>query len=114
MAFSVDAMQALVKNHWPGNIRALRHAIERAVILSGSTEFQPGDFQIENNYEPTTNKRIAAGISEDSSPELNLEQLEKSAIEQALEQNRYNISYAAKDLGLTRATLYRRMEKHGL
>ena len=46
--------------------------------------------------------------------ELNLEKLERNAIQQALTRNRYNISHAARDLGLTRAALYRRMEKHGL
>ena len=46
--------------------------------------------------------------------ELNLEKLEKEAIRLALKEHRYNISHAAKELGLTRAALYRRMEKHGL
>jgi len=52
----------------------------------------------------------AAGAGED----LNLERMELRAVQAALQQHRYNISKAAKELGLTRAALYRRMEKHGL
>ena len=107
-------MAAVVGYHWPGNVRALRHAIERAVILSEGGDFQPGDFQLEGEYtrtvsSPGKNQQLAS-----TEAELNLEKLEKRAIEQALQRNRYNISYAAKDLGLTRGALYRRMEKHGL
>lgn len=109
--FSQEAMLALCGYHWPGNIRALRHAIERAVILSESGRFETGDFQIEDKP-----ARVKARDDElpDGHVELNLEKLERRAIEQALKRFRYNISHAARELGLTRAALYRRMEKHGL
>jgi DNA-binding NtrC family response regulator len=107
-AFTPEVDRALSEYDWPGNIRALRHAVERAVILADGDTFQVQDFPLG-----------AQGISRDSSPpeaftELNLENIEKHAIQRALSRNRYNISHAARDLGLTRAALYRRMEKHGL
>ena len=112
-AFSDPAMQAMVDYHWPGNIRALRHAIERAVILSESTKFEAADLQIDK--EPVASTRSSNNQQDDRlDAELNLERLEKRAIQQALNSSRYNISHAARELGLTRAALYRRMEKHNI
>ncbi|MEX0297878.1 MAG: sigma-54-dependent transcriptional regulator [Kordiimonas sp.] len=115
--FSSDALTAIKSYGWPGNVRALRHAIERAVILSQSDEFQASDFQLETTPEqagalPANDKAPVSEPSDDD--DLNLERQEKRMIEQALKKHRYNISHAARDLGLTRAALYRRMEKHGL
>jgi DNA-binding NtrC family response regulator len=107
-ALAPEAREAILNYPWPGNIRALRHAVERAVILSTGDEFKPDDFQLESEHKSAP----TADASTDG--DLNLERLEKSAIQQALTRNRYNISHAAKELGLTRAALYRRMEKHGL
>jgi len=114
--FSEQALNIITTYNWPGNIRALRHAIERAVILSQHKEFMPQDFQLEVQPE-----QAGALILNTNSPsitdkidDLNLERQERRTIEQALKKNRYNISHAARDLGLTRAALYRRMEKHGL
>ncbi len=105
--FSARAEQALVDYDWPGNVRALRHAIERAIILSSDSVLEPGDLQL-----------IETGqVSATASPiptVLNLDQMEKDAIHRALKKHAFNISHAAKELGLTRASLYRRMEKHGL
>jgi len=105
--FSFRAEQALVDYDWPGNVRALRHAIERAIILSSDSVLEPGDLQL-----------IETGaISATASPiptVLNLDQMEKDAIHRALKKHGFNISHAAKELGLTRASLYRRMEKHDL
>lgn len=117
---SPEALESMSTYHWPGNIRALRHAIERAVILSPNDEITAFDLQLpgaalhqETTSTPTaqTQKGSASDIT---LPELNLEKLEKLAIHTALKQHQYNISHAAKTLGLTRAALYRRMEKHGL
>ncbi len=108
--FSPEAIQALIAYDWPGNIRALRHALERAVILSEEDVFGVGDFQIDG----TPNPAGTTAVDDQADAELNLEKLERKAIQRALGRNRYNISHAAKDLGLTRAALYRRMEKHGL
>ena len=97
--------------NWPGNIRALRHAIERAVILATSDRLDAADLVL------TTSPPAAAPQQTSEAPadgDLNLQRLEKAAIQEALTRHRYNISHAAKELGLTRAALYRRMEKHGL
>jgi DNA-binding NtrC family response regulator len=127
---SDEALTAISSYDWPGNIRELRHAIERAMILSQSPMLEPCDFQLEalvNKQIPqatsvtetstsiTKSQQASATDSEVVLPnELNLEQLEKSAISLALKKHRFNISHTAKELGLTRAALYRRMEKHGL
>jgi len=119
-AFSQGAMQAITNYHWPGNVRALRHAVERAVILSENRDFLASDFQLEGEYAPAVKYQETDKPGnrepnlEGGDAELNLEKLEKRAIQQSLQRNRYNISYTAKDLGLSRAALYRRMEKHGL
>jgi DNA-binding NtrC family response regulator len=117
-AFAPETMQALQDFSWPGNVRALRHAIERAAIMSEGDSFRPGDFQLDaqpNQPGALAEKAPAAGMPTlGEAADLNLERLERSAIEQALKKHRYNISHAARDLGLTRAALYRRMEKHGL
>lgn len=135
-------MNALIANPWPGNIRALRHAIERAVILNESTVLKLEDFQLQDlNEHPSLSQSSATKSSnikieqaQDITPlnneetheltkitqvtdvkeELNLEQIEKQTIVKALRSYRYNISHTAKALGLTRAALYRRMEKHEL
>jgi|TARA_B100000315_G_scaffold260346_1_gene321016 DNA-binding NtrC family response regulator len=117
--FSEAAMLAITAHDWPGNVRALKHALERAVILSRGERFEAEDFQLE--LQPNQPgavvmpaATVAAVSEDDDSSDLNLERLEKRVIEQALKRRRYNISHAAKELGLTRAALYRRMEKHGL
>lgn len=119
--FAPDALSAMTHYSWPGNVRALRHAIERAVILSDSDAFTADDFQMDPSSvsgPPATQSPIGnrgqAGSDVADSSDLNLERIEKSAIAGALKKHRYNISHAAKELGITRAALYRRMEKHGL
>ncbi len=101
LQFSARAMDQLCHYAWPGNIRELEHCVERAVILSDSQ-------QIDN-----------LGLHGQNHPQLepdgyNLEEMEKHLICKALEKYESNISRAAKELGITRAALYRRMEKHGL
>ncbi len=111
--FSPEALSAMTTYDWPGNVRELRHAVERAVILAAGDRLEPGDLNLETTPQgspiPDTPDRHV-----DGNEELNLEKLERNAIQRALNRNRYNISHAARDLGLTRAALYRRMEKHGL
>lgn len=82
--------------------------------------FEPQDFQFDaqpNQAGDVATVKTEAPVNiaaPDADADLNLERLERRAIEEALKKHRYNISHAAKDLGLTRAALYRRMEKHGL
>ncbi|MFC3052147.1 sigma-54-dependent transcriptional regulator [Kordiimonas pumila] len=100
-------LDVLTQHAWPGNVRALRHAIERAVILSGkdSDSFALSDFQIQS---------VPAALERENDTDLNLKRLECRSIEIALKKHGYNVSHTAKELGLTRAALYRRMEKYGL
>ncbi|WP_243455848.1 sigma-54 dependent transcriptional regulator [Sphingosinicella sp. BN140058] len=105
-------MAALQDYDWPGNVRALRHAAERAVILAADDRFTVDDFSLSRVGQPraTTPPPPATAGNGD----LNLERAEKQIVEQALKKHAYNISLAAAELGLTRASLYRRMDKHGL
>jgi two-component system, NtrC family, response regulator HydG len=105
---SAAALDLLVAHAWPGNLRALRHAVERAVILSEGPLLEAVDF-------PLTAPRNGApdrAVPEDGVPKLDA--VERSTIGRALERHKGNVSRAAQALGLTRASLYRRMEKYGL
>jgi DNA-binding NtrC family response regulator len=101
---------------WPGNVRALRHSCERAVILSDGDAYRTEDFSLahRNSAPVPAAPPPAAGPAADEPDNLNLERAEKQMVEQALKKHHYNISLAAQELGLTRASLYRRMDKHGL
>lgn len=101
---SEQTLHRLTQYAWPGNVRELQHAAERAVIMSDSDELQAGDF-----LPSRSTQREAVELSE-----LNLEEIEKLLIRKALEKHDGNISHAARELGLTRASLYRRLEKYGL
>ncbi|CAL2093246.1 sigma-54 dependent transcriptional regulator [Tenacibaculum sp. 190524A02b] len=101
--FSKEAISALNKYHWPGNIREIEHIIERAVIITEENLIQIDDLHF-------STKKLENVLS----TSLNLEETEKLLIQQALQKHQGNISRAAKDLGLTRAALYRRLEKHQL
>lgn len=95
----------LKQYHWPGNVRELQHAIERAVIMSDSTVLKPTDII------------FSSSARKDEGPDIddyNLEEIEKLAIQRMLSKHEGNISKAARELGLTRTSLYRRLEKHGL
>ncbi len=107
--FSLPAETALLEYDWPGNVRALRHAIERAVILTSGKRIESFDLQLDYPGE------VAAPATTTAIPTiLNLDDMEKATIERALLKHGFNISRAAAELGLTRASLYRRMEKHGI
>jgi DNA-binding NtrC family response regulator len=106
-----QVMAALQDYDWPGNVRALRHAAERAVILASDGPFTIEDFSLGRTSAPRSPMApTPPALRED----LNLERVEKQMVERALKKHAYNISLAAQELGLTRASLYRRMEKHGL
>jgi DNA-binding NtrC family response regulator len=99
-------LDALMRHDWPGNVRALRHAAERAVIMADGDHYRLDDF-------PLPQRSEAASLSLVGET-LNLDQLEKQMIERALRMHHFNVSLAASELGLSRGALYRRMEKHGL
>jgi DNA-binding NtrC family response regulator len=105
--------RALEAYDWPGNVRALRHACERAVILSDGDAFTTDDFSLSRGLGPSRSAPVPAPVAPPRD-DLNLDRAEKQLVEEALKKHSYNISLAAAELGLTRASLYRRMEKHGL
>jgi DNA-binding NtrC family response regulator len=96
------AMSALRAHRWPGNVRELSHAVERALILSDSDTLDTADF------------RLAKDATSSSSSSLNLEASERRMVTEALEHAGGNISHASAALGITRAALYRRIEKFDL
>ena len=104
--FSASAMQLLQRYNWPGNIRELQHAIERAIIMADGDELDSRDFFF-LSAKPM-NEKIATPAT------FNLDEVEKTTIQRVIDKNGGNISKAAKELGLTRASLYRRLEKYGL
>ena len=106
--FSLPAETALLDYDWPGNVRALRHAVERAVILCNGDRIEPADLQLDYPGDAASPPPSAIPTI------LNLDDMEKATIERALRKHGFNISRAAAELGLTRASLYRRMEKHGI
>ena len=95
----------LMKYPWPGNVRELQHVLERAVILNEGTVLRPDDFPL---YTASYERK------KEPDPDLNLEQAERKIIERALRQSNGNMSYAAELLGITRFSLYRKIEKFGL
>lgn len=104
---SEGAMARMHKHPWPGNIRELQHSLERAIILSNSSVLQPEDF----NFTVGTSKDTDQNLSLD---QYNLDEVEKLLIRKVLKKYNGNITQAASELGLTRSSLYRRLEKHGL
>ena len=104
-ALYTTALEKLKNHTWPGNIRELRHTIERAMILNDSSHFYAQDFVL-SAVEP-----MAQTVIQDS---RTLEETEKQLLQKVLEKHQGNISRAARELGITRTSLYRRMEKYGL
>ncbi|MDA3824243.1 MAG: sigma-54 dependent transcriptional regulator [Bacteroidales bacterium] len=101
-----SALKKLNQYRWPGNVRELQHSIERAVIMSDGSSLGPDDF-ILSSQRPSS-------FGEHDFETYNLEDIEKAIINKVMKQNQGNITQAATQLGLTRTSLYRRMEKHGL
>jgi two-component system, NtrC family, response regulator HydG len=104
LKFADGVTTFLQKYRWPGNIRELQHAVERAVILCDKETLSPDDFgalQKQAAHDPVFDH-------------LNLERLEAWAIRRAIAKHGGNISHAAEELGLSRGALYRRMETYGI
>ena len=102
-----EAKNKLLRYAWPGNVRELQHTLERAVLLGGGSLFRPEDF-------PLQPSAIPSAKAAEESRTLNLEQLEREAVEQALRLSGGNMTRAAEYLGITRFALYRKLEKLGL
>jgi DNA-binding NtrC family response regulator len=105
ISISRSAIGRLQRYRWPGNVRELQHAVERAVILCETNALAPGDFSLQST---------AASSDVLSVSSLDLETVERAAIEKAITKHDGNISRAAKELGLSRTSLYRRLHRYGL
>nr|NQU89500.1 sigma-54-dependent Fis family transcriptional regulator [Bacteroidota bacterium] len=99
---TADAMQKLENYHWPGNVRELQHIIEKAVILHDSPVVTVDQISF---------SEAEISFTTDS---LNLEEVEKNTIMTALIQTPGNLSQVARELGISRKTLYKKIEKYGL
>jgi DNA-binding NtrC family response regulator len=118
-SISDSAMQLLMENSWPGNIRELRYSIERAIILAEGDELGTQDFR-----QLTVAAQIATGSGAATATQKNPDQasthgqtlhdIEKASIEKVLDRYDGNVAHAARELGLTRTSLYRRIKKFGL
>ncbi|RUT73570.1 sigma-54-dependent transcriptional regulator [Ancylomarina longa] len=104
-ALSKACINKLYDYSWPGNVRELQHLMERAIIMADEKNLEPSDFQI------SMERNLQGDVEFDS---YNLEEVEKNIIQKVLKTNKGNISKAAGELGLTRTSLYRRLEKYGL
>src|SRR5450830_336516 len=108
-ALSAAALAALQAHPWPGNVRALRHACERAVILGAGAQYVFEDFSVGQ-----VTAAVPVQVACTGTAAATLSTLERDAIAAALAQAQGNISHAAKALGVSRAALYRKLDKHGI
>ena len=106
-AWTDGARRALRAYAWPGNVRELQHTVERAVILAEGTQLDADDLQF-STAPPSDGDALGGRTT------LDLEAIERDAVRQALRKHGGNITHAAGELGLTRKSLYRRIEKYGL
>ena len=102
-AFSPAAMQQMLQYPWPGNVRELEHTVERAVLLARGEEIEPSNLAI-----------AAARSSAPNFENMSIDEVEALLIRKVLRRCDGNISQASEALGLSRAALYRRIEKYGL
>jgi len=118
-SISDSAMELLMKNRWPGNVRELRYSIERAIILADGDELGPQDFRqligsTERKPGSDTSKARQVTIEEQTADHQTLRDIEKATIDRVLKRYDGNVALAAKELGLTRTSLYRRIKKFNL
>jgi DNA-binding NtrC family response regulator len=108
ISITASALEWLAGQPWPGNIRQLKQVLERTLLLVNKRVLDQGDFL---DAERTDSDGARPDLGVDG---MTLEQVERHMIEKVLQQHQGNISRVAKALGLSRAALYRRLEKHGL
>ncbi|UCE20442.1 MAG: sigma-54-dependent Fis family transcriptional regulator [Gemmatimonadota bacterium] len=109
-AITPEALKVLQRHHWPGNIRELRNAVERVVILSAGETILEGDVE----HVITGRGGASDGVREAKTFQDFKEQAEKQFLMKRLRENSWNISQTAQDLKMQRSNLYRKMEKYGL
>lgn len=110
LSISDEALRWLRNQRWPGNIRQLRHTIERALLISGKDVLEIEDFELASEMDAREERK-------DTLPQvgsMTIDDMEKAMINKALKYHDGNISKVAEALGLSRAALYRRFEKYGI
>ena len=107
--FSSDALAYLRRLPFPGNIRELKNLVERTILVSGKTVLDASDFDSQG-----LSASAPKPVSPTSLEGLTLDELERQTILQALETHGGNLSHVATALGISRAALYRRLEKYGI
>lgn len=111
LRLSAAAQQQLLLYPWPGNLRELSHLLERAVLLCQHSQIEQTDLHLPLTLAPAM---AGAELQHDNLPALTLEQAELHLIKRALAQHPANKQKAAEQLGITKSSLYRRLEKYGL
>jgi two-component system NtrC family response regulator len=110
LSISDEALRWLRNQHWPGNVRQLRHTIERALLVSGKDVLETEDFELAFEMDAREERK-------DALPQvgsMTIDDMEKAMIIKAMKYHDGNISKVAEALGLSRAALYRRFEKYGI
>lgn len=97
------ALEKLCSYHWPGNIRELQHAIEKAIILCEGNVIRPKDIFVKQTWNPQFSTTVP-----------NLEEVERQAIATAIRQNDGNLTATAEQLGISRQTLYNKIKRFKL
>ena len=103
LRFDEGALQAILSHRWPGNVRELEHAVERSVLMAAGDTVRAADLGLQ----PSGDGRARLD-------EMSLEDVERALIQKALSRHSGNVTLAAKDLGLSRSGLYRRLKRHQL
>ncbi|KAA0256030.1 MAG: sigma-54-dependent Fis family transcriptional regulator [Acidobacteria bacterium] len=109
LSLAADAVEWLSSQAWPGNVRQLKHLVERSVLLSGRERLGAADFAFVAGMDEGA-RRVDAPPADART----LEEIEREAISRCLARHAGNLSRAAEELGLSRAALYRRLEKYGI
>jgi len=105
VSFSADAVQFLKEHPFYGNIRELKNLVERAILMSGKEEIDPGDFNMPAPVQKTQTQMLQIGTLDD---------IERHTILEAINSYHGNLLKVAQALGLSRGALYRRLDKHGI
>lgn len=103
LLFSEQALKRILNYTWPGNIRELKHSVERSVLLANEREIKPEDLFTKNSFEIP-----------DIEHSNKLEDVERITIHRVIKKHRGNLTKASEELGISRSTLYLKVEKYGL
>lgn len=109
LTIAPSTLDALARHNWPGNVRELRNLMEQTVLLVRDNVIEVADLAL-----PFSFSQLVGRTATSLNTEIGLEQMERDLVSKALERTGWNVTHAARVLGITRDTLRYRMEKHGL